>query len=331
MSTEIWSPAMDMESTLANSTTVEAANALSVIRRAPLFRPDVVLELGYLARRLYSAKSLLYWDITEEIAIAAADRGKWDILQNAITEISNRFPKSWRLGMLIGRREESKCLWNSAIKIYMGIVDRNPLSRIAYKRQVAVLKSQCKIQEAIALLNYYLTLFSRDLEAWAELCSLCLSRGRLEHAIFAANELILHSPMDYAAHIVVADVYMTIGGDENVFCARKHYATSLLCKKRSNMRALYGMWLAAATLSRSNKWNFSHSAEMMQPHGILPSLNELRAENINILQWSRNAIQCANESPRSFPESSVQSERTLDPCRECGILAVSGLTLDLQK
>lgn len=119
----------------------------------------------------------------------------------------------------------------------------------AYKRQVAVLKSEMKTPEAVSMLNYYLSFYPNDADAWAELCALCLSLGRLSHALFAASELVVNDPRNHAYLTLTADVYMTCQGKENFLHAREYYAASLMARKYGNLRALYGLWLACSLLS----------------------------------------------------------------------------------
>lgn len=317
---EKWTAAQELDTQL--TARGSPSEALSIIRRAPLFDPDLILQLGHVARRQHSRASSSYWDITEQIALAAADRGKWDFLRDLLWEICRKFPKSCRRDMLNARIAEAKCRWDDALSMYTKVVESNPLRCIAYKRQIAVLKSQFRTQEAIALLNYYLSIFSRDVEAWAELCALCLSRGRLEHALFAANEVVIHSPLDHAAHTLVADVYMTIGGADNVLNARRHYGTSLHCKQKKNLRALYGMWLASATLSKSSGWQ-PRSVDTGYRAASAQSNNQARTENSQALDWSENAIQSTYSSFLTMSDCS-NSATSSAVCGRFGVAALKG-------
>jgi ER membrane protein complex subunit 2 len=232
-----------------------AVKVLALIRRAPLYRPDIVLALGSVARRSTSALSLANWDFAEQIAVSAADVGRWDVYDKMVEEIRKRFPGSYRLQVIQGLAAEAKYEWHNALQIYMGIVEKDATQADARKRQIAVLKSQKKVPEAIALTMHYLESFSTDQDAWAELCAMCLGCGRFSHALFAANEVLIAQPNNYTSHLLVADVFMTIGGDENFLAARRHYAASIARKRRGNVRALYGLWLAAVELKSCDAGN----------------------------------------------------------------------------
>jgi hypothetical protein len=229
-----------------------ATEALAVVRRAPLYRPDVSLALAATARAAHSSDSVAYWDITEQLALAAADRGAWAVFDRAVDELRGRFPASWRVDMVLGYLAEARGAWDGALKVYMHVVAGDPLRRPAYRRQVAVLKAQRRGADAIALLNHFLSMFSCDVDAWAELAALCLAEGRMEHALFAANEVLLHSPAGWAAHVAVADVHMTMGGAQHWLSARRHYSASLAARRGGNMRALYGLWMAASALDAAH-------------------------------------------------------------------------------
>lgn len=231
-----------------------ASAALAIVRRAPLHRPDLALALGEAAQRSHGADTVAYWDIVEQRLRAAAACGQPALLSRLSDLIRARFPRSWRADLLLAECAEARGAWGAALRVYMRLVEEEPLRLAAYKRQVAVLKAQRRVPEAIALLNYVLRHFSTDIDCWAELAALCLAEGRMEHALFAANEVLIHSPSKFAAHVLIADVQMTMGGYQNFLSARRHYSASVNARRKGNMRGLYGMWLAASALNRVDSW-----------------------------------------------------------------------------
>ncbi len=250
-----------------------AKDALRLLRESHLYRPDLVLWLRDVASGQLRPRSVEYWDVQEQICTAAAEQGEWELLKSVSKRIYEKFPSSFRTRLMFGRRREALSLWPDALKTYMELVADDPMCRLAYKRQVAVLKSQQKVPEAIAMLNYYLSHFGTDGEAWAELAVLCLEQTRISHALYAANELVLIDPNNHASHTLVADIYMTAGDKEEVVLARKHYAASLSARKKKNLRALYGMWLAASVLDQ----NYELSTEE-------------QVHNLKMLNWAKEAI-----------------------------------------
>lgn len=252
----------------------DARDALSLVRAAHLPRPDLALWLGDTARNACARHTVAFWDIMETICMAASELGEKEITATTFKQIFARFPRSPRTFSLLGIRREALSRWDDAMGTYIQLIADHPMCAQAYKRQVAVLKSQRKGLEAVALLSHYLSLFSTDLDAWAELCALELEQGKLSHALFAANELVIQDPANHAAHTLVADVYMTCGSEEDVLMARTHYSASVSAKKIGNLRALYGMWLSASVLKTGGSLKDKTAA----------------AKNEQVLVWARAAI-----------------------------------------
>lgn len=221
---------------------------LTLLRESRLPRPDLVLRLGDIVLSRLSETGRDYWDVAAQICAAAGELGEYEIMDSQFARIIARFPNSARSFVLLGRAHEVKSRWSEAMDTYISVIKEDQMVPAVYKRQVAVFKSEMKLPEAVSLLNYYLSLYSGDVDGWAELCALCLSLGRLSHALFAASELVMNDPGNHAFQTLAADVYMTCEGKENVIKAREHYACSLIARKYGNLRALYGMWLACSKL-----------------------------------------------------------------------------------
>lgn len=221
---------------------------LTLINEARLNRPDLILEHGESALKHHAATTKQHWDVIERITLAAAQLGEEEIKETHLDKIMKKFPSSVRAFTLLGMTQEALGGHTHAAETYLSVLRKQPIAPNIYKRQVALLKASKQPAEAASLLNYYLGFHGDDFDAWAELCALALRLGRFSHAAFAANEMILLQPENYAAHLVVADVYMTTGHVEALIMARTHYATSLGLRKSGNLRALYGLWLSCSVL-----------------------------------------------------------------------------------
>lgn len=225
-----------------------AARILAHLRASRLPRGDLVLRHGASALSYLGPSTREWWDAAAQICLWAGSAGDFPRMSGLVDRIVGRFPHSARAFVLVGLRDEARGRWGEAMRRYMEVTAKVPLAAGVYKRQVAVLKSEGRQGEAVALLSYYVTMFGEDRDAWAELCAMALGLGRLGHAAFAANELVVLEGGDHAAHCLVAEVYMTAGGVEAVRLARGHYAGSLMRRKRGNVRGLFGLWLACARL-----------------------------------------------------------------------------------
>lgn len=231
-------------------------DALRLIRLSHLHRPFDVLRfaLAVLPRQDHgSPSSAPEWDAVADMGRAASECGHFHIADSMIARLSKQFPSSARTATLQGILLEAQGMYQRAMRFYMNGVAEQPMSAMLYKRQIAVLKTQLKWTEAVALTNYYLSLYAQDDATWAELCALCLRLGRFSHALFAASELVVIDPQNYAHHILLADVYATCGGLGNIEMARTHYIVSANQRPRANLRALYGIWLMCTMMVRHDE------------------------------------------------------------------------------
>lgn len=238
-----------LEVSARRRTSASAAQLLAFLTDANLSRPSIVLEYGQLALSEHRPTTREYWNVVSDIIQAAAHLGEHEIANSYVKKTMDRFPKSIRSFVLLGISQESRGLFREAMTKYIDVISKQPMAPPVYKRQVAVFKSEMKIAEATALLNQYLSFYGDDFSAWAELCALCLQLGRFSQALFSANELVLIEPNNFAAHITVADVYITCGGHQNLLQARFHYSSSLNARPKANLRALYGLQHVCSLLS----------------------------------------------------------------------------------
>lgn len=232
-------------------TSARAHEIVTLLTNANIYNPSLILRFGELALSHHSSSTRPYWEIVSAIIRASADVGETEITSAYLKRLADRFPASARVHAVCGVVLEAKGEYEEATQLYMNILGKNTMERHVYKRQVALLKSDGRIVEAIAQLNFYLATFSDDADAWAELCALCMNVSRYEHALFAANELVLLDANNWCAHVTVADVCMTIGESANLIAARGHYATALRIRPAGNLRALYGLWLVCSQLMSS--------------------------------------------------------------------------------
>lgn len=242
---DIISAAYNIEQTLSKQAPLRT---LAVIRASHLHRPREVLRGGLVLLSKYRLSPRAHWDVVADVCRTASECGAFDVAKSMIRQISKQFPDSPRRVTLAGILLEAQSMYDHAMRLYMGFIDKSPVSPSVYKRQIAVLKAQLKWSESIALTNYYLSVYSQDVQAWAELTALCLRMGRLSHALFAASELVMNDPRNHAYHTLLADVYFTVGDYDNLNMARIHYTTSVNLRRKANLRALCGVWLCSTLL-----------------------------------------------------------------------------------
>jgi len=203
-----------------------------------------LMYLGANASKLGDEK----WMILEQVAIAALDVHNYGVADDAIYELRGRFKHSDRVRNLQVLRLQALEKYDEALKNLDDMIKKDPTNSQAYKRRIAILKSQGKTTEAIKELTEYLEKFMSDQEAWSELCELYLSEAEYTRAVFCAEELILHNPHCYYVHQRVADIRYTMGGIENLKMAVSYYSQALKLNCDS-MRALFGVMLSTSSLS----------------------------------------------------------------------------------
>jgi len=159
---------------------------------------------------------------------------------------------------LDGMLWEAKGMYDMAMKEYDEILAEDPHNILATKRQIALCRARGKTAEAVSRLNKYLEMVCSDTEAWLQLAAIYLNAQQFKRAAFCMEELILINPMNYLYHLRYADIMFTIGsadkggGTEQLRIARKYYAHALDLKPHNNLRAVYGLLLAAAALGPSS-------------------------------------------------------------------------------
>ncbi|BFZ20916.1 hypothetical protein BsWGS_23955 [Bradybaena similaris] len=191
------------------------------------------------------------WLVYEQVCSAALDCQRFDLAELAISSLDHKFPKSIRVRRLLGMMYEAKGEYVKAEEEYKSILEKDETNMYARKRQVAILKAQNKIPEAIAKLNEYLKSFMTDYEAWNELCDLYLSQHDYNNAAFCLEELIMSNPHNHLFHQKYAEIRYTQGGNENMDLARSYFAQAVKLNP-NNLRALIGLFLAAFNLSSSS-------------------------------------------------------------------------------
>jgi len=243
---------------------------LAAVREARAARPDLVRRFGsYLLDNHSSRLGHELWMTYEQVYVALLQYGKSGKNQLAADAsmpedlaaaqeygniLSAQFPESLRVKRLDGMLWEAKGMHDMAMKEYDDILAEDPHNIFATKRQVALCRARGKPAEAASRLIKYLDIVCSDTEAWLQLMVIYLGAQQFKRAAFCTEELILINPMSYLYHLRYADIMYTMGcadkggGTEQLRTARKYYAHALDLKPQDNLRAVYGLLLASASL-----------------------------------------------------------------------------------
>lgn len=196
-------------------------------------------------QKVEMAKEMLY-KIQKEVAISSGGGG----------QSLDETPRYRKLLALVLECEEN---YEIATEVYNKMIIENPSNSHAYKRKYCILKSQGKRKEARDALNSYLEDNGMDVGAWVEMANSCLNMGDYKGAAYCYEEIVLSSPMDSNVHCMLGEIYVTIGGKENLQLARKHLALSLELDP-TNLRAIYGLVSAAETYLQLHEKTLSTKA-----------------------------------------------------------------------
>ncbi|KAM7534810.1 hypothetical protein Aperf_G00000113789 [Anoplocephala perfoliata] len=188
------------------------------------------------------------WIVLEQVLVAALDVHALETAQTCLNHLQKQFPESIRVKRLQGMCLEALNQIDEARALYSEILDKESVDIISRKRLITTFKSQGLYNQAIDELNKYLKLFMADVEAWSELSDLYLAQGDFKHAAFCIEEVILANPHNHLLHERLAEIKYSEGGTENLELARAYFAHA--CRLNPmNVRALYGLLLAASNLS----------------------------------------------------------------------------------
>lgn len=228
------------------------------LRKSKSIRQDLILKYG--PDLLRKVNEIEYWNLTEQIYLAAIDTGNFDIAQIYLQKIKQKFPKSARLGRLIGISLESQGLTSQAVQLYDEFLKDHPTNLLLMKRKVSVYLSSGNIIKATDELQSILKQFPFEISCWIELASIYLKNNELESALHCYEEAILLESTNPHYHCRLAEIYYAlgnntrlrsirikiflifIGGYDNVLLARKHYSISVsMLASKVNLRALHGL------------------------------------------------------------------------------------------
>eukprot|EP00758_Cryptobia_borreli_P008044 Tbor_TRINITY_DN5352_c2_g5::TRINITY_DN5352_c2_g5_i1::g.5125::m.5125 len=233
---------------------------LRELRQHPCRRPTVALMCATDLMAAGGGGSTLgdeYYVIMEQCLIAALDCGKHSQAQMCLKLLQYKFGvKSNRVRKLEGLMYEAQGRNDMALKIYAIILMEVPNDAFVIKRQVAIYKSTGDLTSAIDVLENrrcykdedgnsltYQHVHALDLNTFKELTNLYLQIGKINNALFYAEECILCSPYDYGLHCRHGEIAYTNGQYDRAITA---FSQSLRLNNSFNSaRAAYGLLMAS--------------------------------------------------------------------------------------
>jgi ER membrane protein complex subunit 2 len=220
---------------------------LRYIRSHELREPKLVVEHGQALLGQDLSKGMGDTEVLvaalEQICLASLDLGRHDLAEKCLEQLRNNDIEkdSVRFRRLLARCLEASGDYDGATKIYDALLADNPANVIALQRKYCIARAkQMEPQLVVEALNDYLGQNMSDISGWYEMAQLRMTLCDFKGAAYALEQVILGSPLDAEMHRLLAEVYATLGGLENLVLARKHMSQSLELDS-SSVRAQLGL------------------------------------------------------------------------------------------
>ena len=218
-------------------------------RKNKLRRPDLMIKRGLPALKSRRHDGVDKWALLEALFLASIDVGDDSLARSCLSDLEKEFPESVRVGVLKGRIMELEGKFSEAIRFYNSLLKKQIHNIDVMRRLVCAHKQSGNTKLAVEHLHKILAVYQADAGAWYELSEIHLAFGEYAEAAHCCEELVMLKPTSCIYHNRLADVYYSLGGEENLRLARKHYTMSLNYQAPDiNVQALYGLRASAELL-----------------------------------------------------------------------------------
>ena len=218
-------------------------------RKNKMRRPDLMIKKGLSALTSRRHDGVDKWALLEALFLAAIDVGDDSLAKRCLGDLQKEFPESVRVGVLKGRMMELEGKFSDAIRLYDSLLKKQIHNIDVMRRLVCAHKQSGNTKLAVDHLHKILAVYQADAGAWFELSEIHLGFGEYAEAAHCCEELVMLKPTSCIYHNRLADVYYSMGGEDNLRLARKHYTMSLNYQAPEiNVQALYGLRASAEML-----------------------------------------------------------------------------------
>ncbi|EIM87497.1 TPR-like protein [Stereum hirsutum FP-91666 SS1] len=143
------------------------------------------------------------WSFLEQLALAAIDVGRYDVADECLKRLAEKFPASPRVDCLQGIFLEGTQSPQLALKYYGKLLETDPanalnslICKAAWKRRISVLRRLGQIETAVTELTQFLDTFYNDVEGWLELADIYTSCNQYTLALQALSHVLILSPQN---------------------------------------------------------------------------------------------------------------------------------------
>lgn len=138
----------------------------------------------------------------EQLALAAIDVGSLDVADECIEALTEKFPGSPRVDILVGIRKEASLPAEVALAYYEGLLAADETHVAAWKRKIVVLRRLGDMTKAVDELSTYLDTYYTDVEGWLELADIYATCGQFDSSLRSLQHVLLLAPQNpfYVLH-----------------------------------------------------------------------------------------------------------------------------------
>jgi len=217
----------------------EAKDAITkFLEEKNLRKPEILLDTGSDLLKNHSDQlGSRQWRLRERMYVAALDCERYREAIKHCTALSEKFPGSGRVLALQGLYHEARGKFKEATTKYKELLEDDPSNKMASVRLICCSVGLNKPIVAIKQLGQHLTLHQNDTDSWKTLAKLYMQLSQYDLAKFCLEEVLLHAPSDWRAHLLYADVLYTLG---EYATAKKYYSQCLVLSPK-NLRAMLGL------------------------------------------------------------------------------------------
>ncbi|CAD8100731.1 unnamed protein product [Paramecium primaurelia] len=187
--------------------------------------------------RQFRPSSSEYLVLLQELFYLSIDMQLIHTSDQVLKVLLKKFPTSEKVQRLKGYLLEANEEDDNALVVYEKMLSENLMDQNTRKRKIALQRRQNNVDQAIALLNSFLTSFPNDAEAWLELSDIYLEHLNYSKAQFCLEEVLLLNTQDLHLAIKLAEVNYS---NQN-YTQAKNYYCFVLSKNPNEPRCLWGL------------------------------------------------------------------------------------------
>lgn len=220
------------------------------------------------------------WSVREDHVIACIQLGRTEEALSMLNLVTGRFPRSCRAARLKGMYLESVGRFDEARATYEAALRIDPDNLMINHRFAALRVGRGEIIQALEDLHNHLESHLGDYQGWYEAGKLHARQGAYAKAVFCFEEVLMHQPGDMQLTLTVADCLYACGGVENIWMARKYYASVVESSGGGNVKALLGVCQCCARLGEKGEEGEHVEDDQSASGAKTDSLGSLAAETL---------------------------------------------------